>query len=132
MLCRHCGKGRATRPRGLCWTCYYKPAIREKYPSTSRFARRGLGTGNGPVGRPPMPTRALPGTPEKIEVLTERARRRQELWHKDDATLTDGIADGPSARGGGGRQPQAPGRGGAGPAAPPPPGAPGPTGTKKT
>jgi hypothetical protein len=32
-----------------------------------------------------MPTRALPGMPEKITVLAERARLGQELWHPQDA-----------------------------------------------
>lgn len=30
--CRHCGK-KANRPRGLCWNCYYDPAIGALYPS---------------------------------------------------------------------------------------------------
>ncbi len=38
---------------------------------------------------PPAPTAALPGTPEKVAVLRERARLRQALWHPRDATLTD-------------------------------------------
>jgi hypothetical protein len=36
---------------------------------------------------PAAPTRCLPGTPEKIAVLRERARLRQALWHPLDATL---------------------------------------------
>jgi hypothetical protein len=31
-LCRHCEKAKATRPRTLCWSCYYRPGVREKYP----------------------------------------------------------------------------------------------------
>lgn len=42
-ICRHCKRHEANRPRGLCWSCYYNPAITVLYPSTSRFAaRRGL------------------------------------------------------------------------------------------
>ena len=26
--CRHCGKSKVNRPRGLCWTCYYTPGLR--------------------------------------------------------------------------------------------------------
>src|SRR5262245_16478906 len=37
------------------------------------------------------PTEALPGTGEKIGVLTQRARRRWPLWHPDDARLPDGT-----------------------------------------
>jgi hypothetical protein len=35
----------------------------------------------------PTPTRALPGTPEKVAVLRERARLGQSLWHPLDAVL---------------------------------------------
>lgn len=31
-LCRHCSKNLVCRPRGLCWGCFYAPAIREQYP----------------------------------------------------------------------------------------------------
>ena len=41
----------------------------------------------------PAPTRALPGTPEKIAVLRERARRGQALWHPLDAATPDPAAD---------------------------------------
>ena len=29
MICRHCQKVRSNRPRGLCWSCYYSPGVRE-------------------------------------------------------------------------------------------------------
>ena len=87
MLCRHCNKARVNRPRGLCWSCYYKPGVRELYPSTSKFARRGVGDFNGRTAPPALPTAALPGTPEKVSVLEERAKLKQALWHPLDATL---------------------------------------------
>lgn len=84
--CRHCRGGRVSRPRGLCWACYYTPGVREQYPSTSKFAREGVGNrGFRRSLPPPFPTDALPGTPEKIAVLAERARLGQELWHPEDA-----------------------------------------------
>src|SRR5713101_5531462 len=46
MKCRHCQRVESNRPRGLCWSCYYRPGVRELFPSTSKFARRGLGNGN--------------------------------------------------------------------------------------
>jgi hypothetical protein len=85
MLCRHCNRVRANRPRGLCWSCYYKPGVRDLYPSTSKFARRGLDDFTGKAPLPPTPTHALPGTPEKLAVLEQRARLRQALWHPLDA-----------------------------------------------
>ncbi len=85
MPCRHCHKVNATRPRGLCWTCYYTPGVREHYPPTSPFARRGVDDFCGRSAPPSQPTRALPGTPEKIAVLEQRARLGQALWHPLDA-----------------------------------------------
>jgi hypothetical protein len=86
MMCRHCECTKANRPRGLCWSCYYTPGVRENYPSTSKFAQRGINDFNGRAPMP-IPTRALPGTPEKVAVLEERARLGQALWHPLDAVL---------------------------------------------
>ena len=85
MLCRHCRRTRVNRPRGLCWTCYYTPGLRERYPPISKFGRRGLGNFHASLPLPPRPTLALPGTTEKVAVLEERARRHLQLWHPRDA-----------------------------------------------
>jgi hypothetical protein len=90
MLCRHCKHVNANRPRGLCWTCYYRPGIRDRYPSTSKFARHGVSDFNGKAALAPAPTTALPGTPEKVAILEERARQHQALWHPLDAPLFTG------------------------------------------
>jgi hypothetical protein len=87
MLCRHCNRAPVNRPRGLCWSCYYSPGVREQYPSTSKFARRGIGDFNGRAAPAALPTGALPGTPEKVAILEARAQTRQSLWHPLDATL---------------------------------------------
>jgi hypothetical protein len=87
MLCRHCNRVPSNRPRGLCWSCYYRPGVRELYPSTSKFARRGVGDYNGKSTLPAQPTSALPGSPEKVAILCERARLRQSLWHPLDAPM---------------------------------------------
>ena len=85
MLCRNCGRIRANRPRGLCWSCYYRPGVREQFPSTSKFARRGVDDFYGTAIPAPFPTVAAPGSVEKVAVLEERARLRQVLWHPEDA-----------------------------------------------
>lgn len=37
--CRHCGAPlKSKRIRGLCYPCYYRPGVRELYPSTSKFS----------------------------------------------------------------------------------------------
>ena len=87
MLCRHCQKVKSNRPRGLCWSCYYKPGVRELYPSTSKFARRGVEDRVGRVPLPEAPTCAVPGSEAKVLVLIERARKRLALWHPADAPM---------------------------------------------
>ena len=87
MMCRHCEKVKSNRPRGLCWSCYYRPGVREQYPSTSKFARRGVSDFTRQSSLATEPTDALPGSPEKVAILEERARLGLSLWHPCDATL---------------------------------------------
>ncbi len=87
MLCRHCQRVRSNRPRGLCWSCYYTPGVREKYPSTSKYARRGVSDFNGRSATAARPTTAAPGSAEKVAVLEERARLGLSLWHPLDAPM---------------------------------------------
>lgn len=85
LICRHCRVNKVGRPRGLCWSCYYKPGVRELYPSNSKYAYRGAGNNRGhdqPL--PASPTSALPGTEAKIQVLMQRAANGESLWHPDD------------------------------------------------
>lgn len=84
-ICRNCSKCKVNRPRGLCWSCYYTPGVKDLFPSTSKFARRGVGnfTGNAPL--PDAPTTAAPGSPEKLAVLEHRAKMKQALFHPFDA-----------------------------------------------
>jgi hypothetical protein len=86
MMCRHCNKVKSNRPRGLCWSCYYTPGVREKFPSTSKFARRGVSDFCGKA-RLPEPTAATPGSAEKVAILAERARLGLSLWHPLDAPM---------------------------------------------
>jgi hypothetical protein len=57
------------------------------FPSTSKYARRGVVDFYGGYTSAPLPTAALPGTPDKVAVLEERARLGVSLWHPLDATL---------------------------------------------
>ncbi len=83
--CRHCERHNVNRPRGLCWSCYYTPGVKEMYPSTSKYARRGVGNLSGGHEAPAAPTTADPGSPEKQDVLAERAAAGLSLWHPFDA-----------------------------------------------
>ena len=80
--CRHCGRAPISRPRGLCWSCFYDPGVRERYPSRRR---QGVADGYGARPPPPWPTDAPPGSPAKVAVLCQRASQRWELWHPRDA-----------------------------------------------
>lgn len=82
--CRKCGHDKVNRPRGLCWNCYYTPGVKDQLPSTSKYARRGLGNGRYAVPLP-TPTTAVPGTPEKLAVLEDRAKAGESIFHPADA-----------------------------------------------
>jgi hypothetical protein len=83
-VCAHCGTGQVSRPRGLCWTCYYKPGVRENHPPTGKCGERGLAGGNFVPGQAAFPTDASPGSEAKVKILMIRARLRQDLWHPLD------------------------------------------------
>jgi hypothetical protein len=93
-VCRCCAKSRVNRPRGLCWSCYYRPGVRERFPSTSKYARRGVGLFCGRGIPPRRSTGAAPGSEEKIAVLAERAANGQALWHPDDVRMPEGLTKG--------------------------------------
>jgi hypothetical protein len=46
-LCRHCGKNKQARRKGLCWGCSQKPAVRAMYRSESKHAPRETNDGAG-------------------------------------------------------------------------------------
>lgn len=86
LMCKHCTKAAVNRPRGLCWGCYYTPGLKEKYPSTSKYARRGRGGSKmGELPLPSFPTSALPGTEEKLAVMEARSKAGEAIFHPDDA-----------------------------------------------
>lgn len=83
--CRHCGNVRILRPRQLCWTCYYNPAIAKLYPDTNHWTAGAKLEHSGK--NPPLPekwTNARPGSEEKIQILTGRADRGEQLFHPKD------------------------------------------------
>lgn len=86
-LCQHCQYRVITRPKQLCWTCYTNEGIRSLYPSTSKYARRGIGAGNKKVQLPTIVSDAMPGSFEKIELMHERAKRGESLFHPAEPRL---------------------------------------------
>lgn len=89
MLCRHCRKAPATRPRGLCWTCYDQPGIRDLYAVKWRFVAPVIRDSYGSRPLPPEPTNARPGSREKVRILHQRALLRCQLWHPRDAPMDE-------------------------------------------
>lgn len=81
-VCRHCARFSVSRPRGLCWVCYYSPGVKDSYPPAGKV---GPGAGNVNNRLPDFPTNALPGTPEKLAVFERRLALRRALFHPNDA-----------------------------------------------
>lgn len=82
--CAHCKKTIGLgRPRGLCHSCYNDLSIRLLYPILSKISQ-GHGLHNPRGILPPTPTTAIPGSPEKVRVLEERARQGYSLHRPGD------------------------------------------------
>ncbi len=58
--------------------------MKELYPSTSKYARRGSGNITGIRPLPARPTDTARGTPERVEVYRERAEAGVSLFHPHD------------------------------------------------
>ena len=83
--CLHCRDCVATRPRGLCYGCYYVLEIRDSYATLrEKYAPSEIADFNGAAKKPKVPTDTLPGTPERTAVYEERARLGMSLWHPAD------------------------------------------------
>ena len=78
-ICLNCGRKKVTRPRGLCWRCFYSPGVKEQFPLRSK-----VGVAGSAPKRTPEPTTARPGTEAKLRVLIGRAERGETLYHPDD------------------------------------------------
>ncbi len=87
-LCRHCQERYITRPRGLCWGCYSRSAIRGLYCSAKKTEEE-LEATVKPGTATRRPTSALPGSRDKVRVLARRFARGNALWHVLDARRDD-------------------------------------------
>lgn len=90
--CKHCGAGHWQGSRGLCLSCYRKPLIKELYPVLKdvRPLKRGEDRAQREYGEdrpvPRTPTKAVPGSEEKIKILMQRYSGGYQLWHPRDRT----------------------------------------------
>ena len=82
--CRHCGIFPGSYGHILCYACYRKKHIRDLYP-TRPPVHKGTMYNASPQSECLEPTDAMPGTEDKIKVLTERLELGQRLWHPQDA-----------------------------------------------
>lgn len=83
-MCRHCKKNPVTRPRGLCWSCYYTPGVKALFPSTSKYASRSNIPNSSVSPLPPFPTDAAVGSEAKMKIMAIRAALGQSLHHPED------------------------------------------------
>lgn len=95
LKCKHCGEGKRSRPRGLCWTCFYDESVRSQYASKqTEHGRLDRESTNITPPLAPNPTSHPPGTEAKFAVLMERASAGYQLFHPADAKhdlASDGI-----------------------------------------
>ena len=85
MVCRHCQRNKAVRPRGLCEACFMRLDVREMYAVADHPCNY-RGEGIGCIAhREPAPTDTLSGTPEREAVLTERVAKGESTTSKRDA-----------------------------------------------
>jgi hypothetical protein len=84
-VCRHCQARPVSRSRGLCNRCYKNMDIRNLYHPNLRRGPSPV-TKVTPTGGLGKPTHFLPGTPEKVGVMAERAQNGLSIFHPMDAT----------------------------------------------
>ena len=86
--CAHCQVRAGVRTGGLCGVCVGDPILRNIY---MRVNYRGRDDGDfcGGYSLPEASTVALPGTPEKAEVLAQRVLERVALHHPGDARVKE-------------------------------------------
>jgi len=83
-MCRHCNRRKANKCRGLCFSCYFKPGVRERYPSESKFGQWGIGHSTPAARADFAPTKTPPGTETRVAVYATRAVMRLPIFHPND------------------------------------------------
>jgi hypothetical protein len=90
MVCRHCKIRKMYKPRGLCYSCYNSP-VRDFYPPETTRGNHSWCLSRKRLAVPAEPTFARPGSPEKIEVMQERAARGEAVFHPEDRSIREGL-----------------------------------------
>ena len=112
-MCQRCHEKAAVRPRGLCWTCYYTPGVRDQFSSGSKYAKRGLGEIRtaAPPQYIPLPmllsrqeARRIGGartglaSEERLEILSQRAAAMVPLFGSRRAAGDEAGSQGTTPR----------------------------------
>src|SRR5262249_38663014 len=83
--CRGCGRRISGLVNTLCPVCNRRPAVQAKCRRLDRL--EAPLDFNGGARLPATPTSALPGPPEEVAALADRARAGVTLWHPHDAVV---------------------------------------------
>lgn len=85
--CAYCKETRWLISRGLCVSCFRDPSILILFPKqrTANTHYRSPVPSNAGDKLAPEPTHHLPGTPEKMAVISERIAQGFRSDHPDDA-----------------------------------------------
>ncbi len=78
-VCTTCKRTHLIYARGKCQVCY------KRLVAAGVTKRNPLYTEPAYARLPDAPTTAIPGTPEKLKVIHERARAKRQLFHPFDA-----------------------------------------------
>lgn len=81
--CVHCGHFRDITGRGLCQPCHKNPEIRCMYARKNKYTEAFIEPKKIPL--PARPTTAIPGSETKMQVMSERAKAKTQLFHPADA-----------------------------------------------
>lgn len=82
--CRHCGRAKVNRPRGLCWSCYYTHGVRDKYEAETIGPGRGILSTSAVLPLAPRPCPFPAGSEERIQCYADRAAAGYAIFHPDD------------------------------------------------
>ena len=85
--CLLCGKIKAHKSRNLCLACYQRPESKPLKIKIRHRVERDTVELPPPTEMPDSPTDALPGSQEKIEVMSRRYQSGKHLHHPDDAVI---------------------------------------------
>lgn len=92
--CAHCGEQRTKeRIRRLCRRCHSEPEIRARYAPIRDTSASDLLRPRSHFPDPAEPSAAPPGSFEKLQVMHDRARRGEKIFHPQDLQLSTPLTE---------------------------------------